>query len=55
LEEWETGTQVDRNLDVIDMESKYNAIFDSMMVAENDAYASPILKTMYAEWWDHAL
>jgi hypothetical protein len=55
LEEWETGTQVDKNLDVVDMETKYNIILNSMLVAEKDPYASPILKTMYLEWWDHSL
>lgn len=50
-----TGTQVDRNLDVIDAETKYNAILESMKAAENDNYANPILKAMYAEWWDQAL
>ena len=50
-----TGTQVDKNLDVADMEAKYNAILDSMVDAEKDVYASPIMKTMYAEWWDYAL
>jgi hypothetical protein len=55
LEEWTTGNQIDRDLDVMDMEAKYNIILNSMIVAENDAYASPILKTMYMEWWNHAL
>lgn len=55
MEEWETGIQINKNLDVIDMETKYNAIFDSMKIAEIDTYASPILKTMYEEWWNQAL
>jgi hypothetical protein len=50
-----TGTQVSRDLNVVDNETKYNSIFAAMRAAENDPYAGPLLKVMYREWWDHAM
>lgn len=50
-----TGTQVNRDLNVLDNETKYNNILAGMRAAENDAYAGPLLKDMYCEWWDRVM
>ncbi|KAF8811863.1 hypothetical protein BYT27DRAFT_7208111 [Phlegmacium glaucopus] len=55
LEEWATGTQVNRNLEAISDERKYNNILSGITAAENDPYAGPILTAMYHDWWDYAL
>jgi hypothetical protein len=55
LEEWTSGTRKSKSLEVVDMERKYNNILASMIMAENDAYAGPILKAMFCDWWDYAL
>jgi hypothetical protein len=55
LEEWTSGTWKSKLLEVIDMERKYNNILASMIMAENNPYASPIPKAMFWSWWDYAL
>ena len=50
-----TGERINRDLKVVDDETKYNNILTGMMAAEKDPYGGPLLKTMYREWWDHLM
>jgi hypothetical protein len=42
-------------MDVVDAENKYKEILASMISAQLNAYAGPVLATMLQEWWDQAL
>ena len=50
-----TGTQVNKDMNATDNESKYNNILAAMKTAESDPYAGPLLKVMYREWWDRVM
>ena len=50
-----TGTQVNKDMNAADNESKYNNILAAMKTAESDPYAGPLLKVMYREWWDRVM
>jgi len=53
LEEWVTGTQVHKSMQVIDVKGKYEDILKCLLEAKKHKYGSPRLQVMYHEWWDY--